>query len=131
MVLGSFQPLTEMSTRNIPRSKGRPARKADNLTAVCEPIVYKMWDPQYLTTLLASTACYRDTFTFLLYALYYKSGRAYRNETIRQTGVIQGSRSRKETRPFVIRRGEEDTRGPVRTGGSPRQSLAVSCYNCL
>jgi hypothetical protein len=35
----STQPLTEMSTRNIPGGKGRPARKADNLTAICEPIV--------------------------------------------------------------------------------------------
>jgi hypothetical protein len=31
MALGSTQPLTEMSTRNL----------ADNLTAICEPIVYK------------------------------------------------------------------------------------------
>jgi hypothetical protein len=43
MALGSTQPLTEMSTRNFPGGggggKGRPARKADNLTAICEPIV--------------------------------------------------------------------------------------------
>jgi hypothetical protein len=41
---------------------------ATNLTAICEPIVKKMWDPRRLTTLWASTACYRDifTFTFLL-----------------------------------------------------------------
>jgi hypothetical protein len=39
MALGSTQPLTEMSTRNLPGGKGRPAVKADNLTAVCEPIV--------------------------------------------------------------------------------------------
>jgi hypothetical protein len=39
MALGSTQPLTEMSTRNLPGSKGRPVRKADNLTAICEPIV--------------------------------------------------------------------------------------------
>jgi hypothetical protein len=25
------------------RGKGRPARKADNLTAICDPIVYKLW----------------------------------------------------------------------------------------
>jgi hypothetical protein len=31
--------LTEMSTRNLPGGKGRPAREADNLTAICEPIV--------------------------------------------------------------------------------------------
>jgi hypothetical protein len=39
MALGSIQPLTEMSTRNLPEGNGRPARKADNLTAFCEPIV--------------------------------------------------------------------------------------------
>jgi hypothetical protein len=37
--LGSAQPLTEMSTRNSPAGKGRPARKADNLTAICDTIV--------------------------------------------------------------------------------------------
>jgi hypothetical protein len=36
LALGSTQPLTEMSTRNLPGGKGRPARKADNLTAICE-----------------------------------------------------------------------------------------------
>jgi hypothetical protein len=48
MVLGSNQPLTEMSTRNLPGGggvKGRPARKADNLTAIREPIIYKMSEP--------------------------------------------------------------------------------------
>jgi hypothetical protein len=35
MVLRSTQPLTEMSTRNLPGGKGRPARGADNLTAIC------------------------------------------------------------------------------------------------
>jgi hypothetical protein len=40
VALGSTQPLTEMSTRNLPGVKGgRAARKADNLTAVCQPIV--------------------------------------------------------------------------------------------
>jgi hypothetical protein len=66
MALGSTQPLTEMSTRNIPGDEGRPARKADNLAIICDPIVYKMWEPQHLTTLWVSTARYRDTFTPLL-----------------------------------------------------------------
>jgi hypothetical protein len=44
-------------------SKRRPARKAD-LTAICEPTVYKMWKPRRLTTLWASRACHRDSFTF-------------------------------------------------------------------
>jgi hypothetical protein len=39
MALGPTQSLTEMSTRNFPGGKGRPARGADNLTATCEPIV--------------------------------------------------------------------------------------------
>jgi hypothetical protein len=39
MALGSTQPLTEMSTRNLPGGKGQPAREAGNLTAICELIV--------------------------------------------------------------------------------------------
>jgi hypothetical protein len=39
MDLESTQRLTEMNTRNIPWGKGRPVRKDDNLTAICEPIV--------------------------------------------------------------------------------------------
>jgi hypothetical protein len=35
--------------------------KTDNLTAMCEPIVYKIWQPRRLTTLWASTACHRDS----------------------------------------------------------------------
>jgi hypothetical protein len=30
-----------MITRNLPEGKVRPARKADNVTAICEPTVYK------------------------------------------------------------------------------------------
>jgi hypothetical protein len=39
MALRSTQPLTEMSTRDLPGGKGWPARKADNLTTICEPNV--------------------------------------------------------------------------------------------
>jgi hypothetical protein len=39
---------------------GRPARKADNLTTICEPIV---WEPRRLTTLWAFTADYMVKFT--------------------------------------------------------------------
>jgi hypothetical protein len=40
MALGSTQPLTEMSNRTLYLGgKGRPARKADNLTVISEPIV--------------------------------------------------------------------------------------------
>jgi hypothetical protein len=39
MVLGSAQPLTEMSTRNLAGGNGRPEREADNFTAICNPNV--------------------------------------------------------------------------------------------
>jgi hypothetical protein len=39
MDLESTQLLTEMSTRNLLGGKGRQARKADNLTAICVPNV--------------------------------------------------------------------------------------------
>jgi hypothetical protein len=32
---------TQMGTRNLPVGKGQPARKADNLTAICEPNVLR------------------------------------------------------------------------------------------
>jgi hypothetical protein len=39
VVLGSTQPLTEMSTRNLKKKKlvgkGRPEHRADNLAAIC------------------------------------------------------------------------------------------------
>jgi hypothetical protein len=39
IALGSIQPVAEISTRNLPGREGRPARKADNLIAICEPII--------------------------------------------------------------------------------------------
>jgi hypothetical protein len=51
---GSTQTLREISTRNLTEDKGRPARKA-----VCEPIVYKIWEPRRLTSLWTSTSCHR------------------------------------------------------------------------
>jgi hypothetical protein len=66
MALGSTQPLTEMSTRNLPGVKGGlPARKADNVTVIYEPCISIMWEPRRLTPYLASTACYRVSFTLL------------------------------------------------------------------
>jgi hypothetical protein len=44
MALGSTQPLTEISIGNLPEGKGWPARKADNLTAMCDPTVYRKCD---------------------------------------------------------------------------------------
>jgi hypothetical protein len=39
MALGSTQPLTKISTRNLPEGKKRPAHRVDNLAAICEPNV--------------------------------------------------------------------------------------------
>jgi hypothetical protein len=40
MALGLNQPVTEMSTRDLPGVKGRwQVHKADNLTTICEPTV--------------------------------------------------------------------------------------------
>jgi hypothetical protein len=64
MALGSTQPPTEMSTRNLPGGKGRPARKAENLTTICEPIGQKVRELRRFTILWASTACYRIALPF-------------------------------------------------------------------
>jgi hypothetical protein len=56
MALGSTQPLTEMSTRNLPgggRDKGWPARKTDNLTTICEPIVSQPYGSSWPLTEMA------------------------------------------------------------------------------
>jgi hypothetical protein len=65
LALRFIQPLTEMSTRSrkmFLESTERPVRRAANFTAICEPIVYTMWDPQ-LHTLWDSKACYGDSFS--------------------------------------------------------------------
>jgi hypothetical protein len=41
MALVSTQPLTEMSTKNLPGGKKRPACRADNLAAIYEPNNWK------------------------------------------------------------------------------------------
>jgi hypothetical protein len=47
-------------------------------TPICEPIVKKMWEPPRLTTQRASTACYKNSFTCLLY-FAEKIGKQYSN----------------------------------------------------
>jgi hypothetical protein len=63
MVLGSTQPLIKMSTRNVPGGKKRPARRGDNLAAICEP--------QPLANVRASTACTRIALPFYYIYVYY------------------------------------------------------------
>jgi hypothetical protein len=66
MALWSTQSLTEMSTRNHPGSKKRPARRADNLATIYEPDVSKC-EPQSLTTRRTSTVCTGIQLPFLCY----------------------------------------------------------------
>jgi hypothetical protein len=42
VALGLTQPLTEMSTKNLPGGEGQLVREADNLTTICELIVYRV-----------------------------------------------------------------------------------------
>jgi hypothetical protein len=61
-------------------------READNVTAICEAIVYKMWEPRHLTTLRASLAYYRDIFICLLSILHEQK---YRYGIYLQTYKLQ------------------------------------------
>jgi hypothetical protein len=54
MALESTQPLTEMSTRNLPGGK---SGRGVGLTTLPPSVSLKMSEPQALTTLRASTAC--------------------------------------------------------------------------
>jgi hypothetical protein len=72
---------------------GRPARKADNLTAICEPIVRKMWEPRRLINLWASASHYRDSFLYLteLWALTESASENInrnRHETFQACGSV-------------------------------------------
>jgi hypothetical protein len=42
MVVGSSQPLTDVSIRNLPSGEGRPTHEADNLTAIKELMCHKI-----------------------------------------------------------------------------------------
>lgn len=61
MVLGPTQHLTDTGTRDHPRLKGRPARKASNHTAIP--------GPRCDTTLWASTIAYKESLAFLPFYL--------------------------------------------------------------
>jgi hypothetical protein len=83
MALRSTQPLTEMSTRKIPGGKGRPTRKADSLTAICEQISKKCGSldvsqpygplrPVTGITLPVFTSFYTPT-TYIIYQLSFST----------------------------------------------------------
>jgi hypothetical protein len=61
MALGSTQPLTEMSTGDLPGGKGRAAGSQPH-RHLWASFLDKMWETRSLTTIWAATACYRDSF---------------------------------------------------------------------
>jgi hypothetical protein len=61
MVLWSAQPLTEIVPGIFLASKGWPARNADNIAAICEAALKKMFKSRRLTTLSACVAYYMDS----------------------------------------------------------------------
>jgi len=65
MALGSTQPLTEMSTRNISwEGKGGRCVVLTTLPPSCADCL-EMWEPQCPGTLRAFSGLYRDCFTFI------------------------------------------------------------------
>jgi hypothetical protein len=70
-----------MSTRYLPGGEGRPARKIDNLTAICEPNVYKMWEPRRFTTLRPLTRMAILTLLFTLLEFFDRGGPCFLHVT--------------------------------------------------
>jgi hypothetical protein len=70
MVLGLTQPITEISTRKLFLGVKR------GLTVICEPVIYKMWEPRRLKVPWASTPCYMDNST-----LFYSPERTLNSGT--------------------------------------------------
>jgi hypothetical protein len=103
MALGSTQPLTEMSTRNILGCKGRPACMVNNLAAIYEPIVYKMWEPQHLTTLWASMACYRDSYFLYFYIRLSKVKNSHHLRKLRFLTTPASSSSQQTKEKIIVR----------------------------
>jgi hypothetical protein len=106
MVLGSTQPLTEMSTRNLPGGvKGDRCIKLTNLS----PSVSRLCEPRRLTTLWPSAVCHRNSFTFFVW-LYVPNYvvmliRSTASQTlIAQLRKVRGNLSARKRRYFVTGR---------------------------
>jgi hypothetical protein len=64
MTLGLTQPLTEISTRNFPGGKWWPVHRTDNIPPSVSGLSRKCGNLN-ISTIWASTSCYRDTTVFL------------------------------------------------------------------
>jgi hypothetical protein len=58
-----------MSTKNLPGGKGRPASRADNLAAICEPNIWK-WGTSTYGNPKGLHGLYRDNLTSTLWNMY-------------------------------------------------------------
>jgi hypothetical protein len=68
MALGSIQSPTEMSTSDLPRVKcGLPARKADNLAAMCASIIQKRWGLYVSKSYGPPQPVTKESFTFICF----------------------------------------------------------------
>jgi hypothetical protein len=82
--------LIEMSTRNLSggrRDKAQPTRKADNFTAMCEPIVWKMWALRHLSILYTSKGCYGEILLYFALEQFFLSHYTVCNNRIRVLSV--------------------------------------------
>jgi hypothetical protein len=68
MTLGSTQTLTGIFLGG----KGWPGIRLTIPPPSVSPLSRKMWEPRRLTILWASTACYRDSFTFYVYCFHQR-----------------------------------------------------------
>jgi hypothetical protein len=94
MALGSTQPLTEISTRDLSGGKGFRHLRLTTSPHFCDTIVWKMWGPRRLTTLRASTPCHRDSlarkadkFTAICEPIVHKMWEPRRLTTLRDSMV--------------------------------------------
>jgi hypothetical protein len=75
-----------------------------NLNAIYEQIVWRMWEPRRLATLWDSTACYRDSFTFMSLRIWYNLN-DIPGEHITRTYIFQQEAS---TAAYVLELDPED-----------------------
>jgi hypothetical protein len=93
MALRSTQLLTKMSIRYLPGGKKRPARRAGNLVAICEPNDWKCGSLNLSQSLRASTVCIGITLPYWCWGvasktktLEIKNGQEVKSE--RENGLI-------------------------------------------
>jgi hypothetical protein len=65
--------------------------KAENLTAICEPIVQKVWELRLLITIWVSVAYYKYRFTFVRVPGYRSRGAVFDSRRFQISDVTKFS----------------------------------------